>query len=153
MRAADIVTASFLMALGVLVLGEAIRLGFRWGTDGPESGFFPFWLAVVVITHTAAILVRAIRKHSTEPFASREQLRMVLTVAVPATALVVATHFIGLYVAGLVYLAFYMRRVGHHSWASTAGLSVGIPLLTFLVFERWFMVPLPKGPLEGWLGY
>ena len=153
MRAADIVTASILMVLGVLVLGEAIRLGFRWGPDGPESGFFPFWLAVVVISHTAAILVRAIRKHSTEPFASREQLRMVLTVLGPAAALVALTHFIGLYVAGLLYLACYMRLVGHHSWPSTAGLSVGIPLVTFVVFERWFMVPLPKGPLEGWLGY
>ena len=153
MRAADIATASALMLVGVLVLGEAIRLGFRWGPDGPESGFFPFWLAVVVITHTAAILVRAIRKHSPEPFATREQLRKVLIVAVPAAAMVALTHFIGLYVAGLLYLAFYMRLVGRHSWAATAGLSVAIPLVTFLVFEKWFLVPLPKGPLEAWLGY
>lgn len=153
MRAADIVTASLLLVLGVLVLGEALRLGFRWGEDGPESGFFPFWLAVVVIAHASAILVRAIRKRSTEEFASREQLQRVLTVAAPAAAMVALTHFIGLYVAGLLYLAFYMRRIGHHSWPSTAGLSVGIPLVTFVVFEKWFLVPLPKGPLEAWLGY
>jgi len=153
MRAADIATASFLMLLGAVVLFDAARLGFRWGSDGPQSGFFPFWLAVVLIAHSAAILVQAVRKHSTEPFASREQLRMVLTVAGPAAALVLFTYLIGLYVAGAVYLFFYMRLVGRHSWASVVALSLSIPLATFLVFEKWFLVPLPKGPLEAWLGY
>src|SRR6266851_3128448 len=139
MRAADIATASILMLLGVVVLVEAIRLGFRWGPDGPQSGFFPFWLAVVVIAHTAAILVQAVRKHSTEPFASRQQLRMVLTVAWPAAAMVLFTHFIGLYVAGAVYLFFYMRLVECRSardrsrpggvtdlWASTTSSSASM---------------------------
>jgi putative tricarboxylic transport membrane protein len=153
MRAADIVTASFLMLLGGLVLAEAIRLGFRWGGDGPQSGFFPFWLAVVVIAHSAAIFVRAIKKRSAKRFATPEQLRKVLTVAVPAAATVALTHFVGLYVAALLYLFFYMRLVGRHAWATTAALSVAIPLVTFLVFEKWFLVPLPKGPLEAWLGY
>ena len=153
MRAADIATASFLMALGGLVLLEAVRLGFRWGPDGPQSGFFPFWLAVVVIAHSAAILIRAIRKRSDERFATREQLRMVLTVLAPAAAMVALTHFVGLYVAGALYLFFYMRVVGRHSWMTTAGLALAIPLVTFLVFEKWFLVPLPKGPLEAWLGY
>jgi hypothetical protein len=26
-------------------------------------------------------------------------------------------------------------------------------VVTFLVFEKWFLVPMPKGPLEAWLGY
>jgi putative tricarboxylic transport membrane protein len=153
MRAADIATASFLMLLGGVVLVEAIRLGFRWGPDGPQSGFFPFWLAVVVIAHTTAILVQAVRRRSTESFATREQLHRVLTVAWPAAAMVLLTHFIGLYVAAALYLAFYMRLVGRHSWVATVGLSLAIPLATFLVFEKWFLVPLPKGPLEAWLGY
>jgi putative tricarboxylic transport membrane protein len=153
MRAADIATASFLMLLGAVVLVEAVRLGFRWGPDGPQSGFFPFWLAVVVIAHTTAILVRAVRKRSIGQFATREQLHRVLTVAWPAAAMVLLTHFIGLYVAAALYLAFYMRLVGRHSWVATVGLSLAIPLATFVVFEKWFLVPLPKGPLEAWLGY
>ena len=56
-------------------------------------------------------------------------------------------------IADALYLGFYMRLVGRHSWVSTLGLSVSIPVLTFVIFERWFLVPLPKGPLEAWLGY
>jgi hypothetical protein len=32
-------------------------------------------------------------------------------------------------------------------------VSVGFSVSTFLVFETWFLVPMPKGPLETWLGY
>jgi hypothetical protein len=153
MRTADIIAASLLTALGVLVLAEAIRLGFRWGPDGPQSGFFPFWLAIILIGHSLAVIVRALRRHSKTPFVTREQLRSVLTVAVPAALMVLLTQLVGLYVASALYLGFYVRRVGRHSWATALGLAVCVPLVTFLVFERWFLVPLPKGPLEAWLGY
>jgi len=28
-----------------------------------------------------------------------------------------------------------------------------VPFALFLLFEIWFLVPLPKGPLEEFLGY
>jgi putative tricarboxylic transport membrane protein len=153
MRTADIITASLLTVLGFVVLGEAVRLGFRWGPDGPQSGFFPFWLALILIGHSVAIVVRAIRKHSEEPFATREQLRSVLTVAVPAAAMVLLTQFLGLYVASALYLGFYVRAVGRHSWVTALAIAIALPVVTFVLFERWFLVPLPKGPVEAWLGY
>jgi putative tricarboxylic transport membrane protein len=153
MRAAEIVTASFLMALGGIVLVDAVRLGHGWGTDGPESGFLPFWLATILLSCCVIIIVQAVRKKSTSPFCKREQFSCVLKVLLPATAMVVVTQFAGLYVAGAVYMAVYMRWVGRHSWAATVVLPVALSLVTFVVFERWFLVPLPKGPLETWLGY
>jgi len=153
MRTADIITASLLTALGVVVLFEAIRLGFRWGPDGPQSGFFPFWLAVILIGHCLAVVIRAVRRRTETPFLTREQLRSVLTVIAPAAAMVLVTQFLGLYVASALYLGFYVRRVGHHSWATALGLAFALPVATFVIFERWFLVPLPKGPLEAWLGY
>ena len=60
---------------------------------------------------------------------------------------------IGLYVAAAVYMAFYMRWVGRHGWPLIALVSVIVPVMAFIVFERWFLVPMPKGPLEVWLGY
>jgi uncharacterized membrane protein len=62
-------------------------------------------------------------------------------------------HFVGLYVASALYLGFYMRWVGRHSWVTVFILGIGIPVATFLIFEKWFLVPMPKGPLEHWLGY
>ena len=153
MRAADIVTAAVLMAVGGLVMFDAGRLGYDWGTDGPKSGFFPFWLSVAMVLACALLIVQALRRGAGgRSFVTREQLRPVLAVLVPATAMVALTEVAGLYVAAALYIAFYMRWVGRHRWLTIIVLALGIPIATFVIFERWFLVPMPKGPLEAWLG-
>jgi len=153
MRAADLATAAVLMALGGLVLFDAVRLGYDWGSDGPKSGFFPFWLAVAMLVACGLIVLQALRQRTDKVFVTRERLRPVLAVLVPATAMVAIMEVAGLYVASALYIAFYMRWVGRHRWFTIVVLSLGIPIATFLVFERWFLVPMPKGPLEAWLGF
>jgi putative tricarboxylic transport membrane protein len=153
MRAANLVTASVLLLLGGVAIFDSVRLGIGWGTDGPKSGFFPFWLALLLVVSCGLIAIRAAFRASAKPFVRREQLRPVLKVLWPATAMVVLTQVIGLYVASALYLGFYMRWVGRHSWLAVVALSFAIPVATFLIFEKWFLVPMPKGPLEAWLGY
>jgi|SRR5215467_2889868 len=153
MRTADIVTASILMMLGGVVIFDAVRLGIGWGTDGPRSGFFPFWLALIMIVALGIIIVQTLQTTSRETFVSREQLFPVLQVLWPAAAMVLLMNFIGLYVAAALYIGFYMKWVGRHSWLSVITLSIAIPVITFMTFEMWFLVPLPKGPFEHWLGY
>ena len=71
----------------------------------------------------------------------------------PAIAAVLLMQFVGLYVASALYMGFYMRWIGRNSWLAVVAVSVGFSVSTFLVFETWFLVPMPKGPLETWLGY
>ena len=152
-RTADLVTAGVLMLVGGIALFDSLRLGIGWGSDGPKSGFFPFWLAGIMIAACLGIVLQALHHAKRAPFVTRAQLDPVLKVLWPAAALVVGTQFVGLYVASAVYIGFYMRWIGRHSWLAVAVLGVGIPVATFLVFEKWFLVPMPKGPLEAWLGY
>src|SRR5262245_16521157 len=116
MRAADLTTALVLVAVGVVVIVDAVRLGVGWGMDGPESGFFPFWLAVGMVATSAVIFLQAFLRANPGIFVTREQLRPVLVVLLPATAMVLIMEGVGLYVASAVYLAFYMRWVGRHTW-------------------------------------
>ena len=153
MRTADLVTAAVLMLLGGVVIFDSLRLGIGWGSDGPRSGFFPFWLAVLMTATSALIFVQALRRPVTRVFVSRAALRPVLSVLGPATAMVVVMQVTGLYVASAIYVAFYMRWIGRHRWPATIAMAVGLSVVTFLVFEEWFLVPMPKGPLEAWLGY
>jgi putative tricarboxylic transport membrane protein len=153
MRAADLATASILILLGGVVVLDSLRIGMGWGTDGPRSGFFPFWLGVILILASVTIALQAWRRATDEPFVTRERLAPVLKVLWPATVMVILITPLGLYVASAIYLAFYMRWVGRHGWLAVALCAIGVPLLTFLVFELWFLVPMPKGPLEAWLGY
>ena len=153
MRVADLVTAAVLMLLGGVVVYDAVRLGIGWGDEGPRSGFFPFWLAAILITVSGVTVVRAWLARSEKPFVERAQLASVLKVLWPAAAWVVLMQFVGLYVASACYMGFYMRWIGRHSWLLVVPVAVGVPVVTFFVFETWFLVPMPKGPLEAWLGY
>jgi hypothetical protein len=139
--------------VAVVVLIEGLRLGIGWGTDGPEPGFFVFYLGVALLVAALFIVAAAVRKPGHGPFVGPGQLRSVATVFFPAVLMVVLTHLIGLYVSGAIYLAAYMRWIGRHRWATTALVAIGIPVVTFLIFEVWFLVPLPKGSLETRLGY
>jgi putative tricarboxylic transport membrane protein len=164
MRAADLITTSVLMLVGGVVIVDAVRLGIGWGTEGPRSGFFPFWLATVLVACCAGVLVQAVRRSATRPFVTRERLMPVLTMLGPALGFVILTTgvtvlgitllpAVGLYVAAAIYLAFSMRWLGNHRWSVIALVAIGLPMVTFVIFERWFLVPMPKGPLEAWLGF
>jgi putative tricarboxylic transport membrane protein len=159
MRTADLVTAAVLIGLSGVVIYDAVRLGIGWGEEGPRSGFFPFWLAVLLLLFSGVIMLQAWRRHTAAPFARREQLIPVLKVIVPVALFITVTDppgplgGLGLYVAAALYIATYMRWVGRHQWSSVAIVAVVVPVVAFLIFERWFLVPMPKGPLETWLGY
>jgi putative tricarboxylic transport membrane protein len=159
MRIADLVTAAMLMLLGGIVVYDAIRLGIGWGNEGPRSGFFPFWLATLMVVVSLAILFQALMARSDKPFVTRERFLPVLKVLAPIAGFVLLTDppgpwpGLGLYVAGGLYLGFYMRWVGRHDWALVVALTVAVPLIAFFIFEKWFLVPMPKGPVEAWFGY
>lgn len=153
MRAADLTTAALLIAGALLVIWDSLRIGIGWGTDGPKSGFFPFWLGVIMVGACLVIAAKAYRRPDRAPFVRREAIAPVLKVLLPATAFVLSITWIGLYVATTLYMGFYMRWIGRHSWVSVVVLSVAVSAVTFYVFEIWFLVPMPKGPLETYLGY
>jgi putative tricarboxylic transport membrane protein len=153
MRAADLTTAVVLMAGGVLVIWDSLRVGVGWGTDGPKSGFFPFWLGLVLIVACLVISTQAIRRADRTAFIPRGALTPVLKVLLPAAGYVLSMHWIGLYVATTLYMAVYMRWIGRFPWLSVVVVSVVVSAVTFFVFEIWFLVPMPKGPLETYFGY
>jgi hypothetical protein len=46
-----------------------------------------------------------------------------------------------------------MRWVGGHDWRTIVALATVVPVISFIIFETWFLVPMPKGPVEAWFGY
>lgn len=159
MRLAELIAASALMGLGGVVLYDALRLGIGWGTDGPQSGFLPFWLATCLVAISATVCVQSLLRGSAKAFLTRQKLVPVLKVLGPLAGFIVLTDppgpwsGLGLYVAASLYLAFYMRWVGRHDWRLVVALAVAVPVVAFIIFEQWFLVPMPKGPFEAWLGY
>jgi putative tricarboxylic transport membrane protein len=149
MRKADVVVALGLMAVGLLVIGDSIRLGFGWGISGPQAGFFPFYMGLGIVICTFFIVLRAIRilkkEGSGKPLIMEGGLPQILWVLLPATGMVLLSELIGLHLATVLYLAFYMGVLGKIHWGKVILLSILVPLVIYIVFDRLFLIPLPEG--------
>ncbi|MBY0336911.1 MAG: tripartite tricarboxylate transporter TctB family protein [Acetobacteraceae bacterium] len=154
LRAMEIATAVLLMAAGGIAMADSVRVGMGWGADGPLSGTFPFWLGVILVLASLGNLVSALRMRAKPgSFATLGQLRLVATVLAPTAAYVALIPFGGIYVTSAVLIAFFMIRFGEFRWRSAVPAGLAASLLAFMTFEQWFLVPLPKGPVETFLGF
>ncbi len=151
----ELIVALLLMAVAALVLADSLRVGIGWADDGPRSGYFPFYIGLFLLASSGSILFGQLRRwRQADPaFAERSQLALVVAVLVPIAVYVGGVALLGIYLASLLLIAYFMRRHGRYGWPLIAAVSVGVPLLFFFVFERWFLVPLIKGPIERMLGF
>ena len=147
-RAAEIVVALILMGLGGLVVFDSVRLGFRWAADGPEAGYFPFYIGFFICAASVITLGQILfgkDRDGSKMFVEWGQLKLVLSVLVPATVYVLGIQWIGIYVASVVYIAFFMVWLGKYNWIKSALLGIAVSVVAFMMFEIWFKVPLFKG--------
>ena len=151
-KVAECIVAAVIIALGVLVIVDSLRLGHRWVSDGPQAGYFPFYIGVILCISGAVNALRALRDPYVRTFVTRGQGKLVLLVLVPLIGYVGLIALLGIYVASTIYIALFMIWLGKYGWAKTAMISLGVSLAFFLMFEVWFKVPLIKVPLETALG-
>jgi putative tricarboxylic transport membrane protein len=152
----ELITALVIVALGLLVVVDSHRVGVGWGDDGPRSGYFPNiigWILMVAGAWIAGGTIVQWRKLAGKVFVSHDDLKPVLQMLVPTIVYVVLIWLIGIYVASAIYIAAFMLFQGKYKWLPTALVSIGVPVAIFVLFEIWFLVPLPKGPVERMLGF
>jgi putative tricarboxylic transport membrane protein len=151
----DLVVAIIIFLLGALVAWDSHRLGSSWASDGPQAGYFPFYIAMLIGISSAVVGVQSLLrlKRDKQVFVERQQLKQVMVILLPSTVYVLAVQFLGIYVSSAVFICLFMRMVGHYTWLRSATVGVAVSVVTFPVFEVWFTIPLPKGPLEALLGY
>ena len=152
-KSAEIVVAALFLLAGAIVVYDSLRLGAKWAEDGPQAGYFPFLVGVLICVSAAINLaaVFAWARDDAKPFVEVGQLKMVLAVLVPSSIYVALIGYLGIYVASALFVAFFMRWLGKYDWWKLAAVSVGNSVFFFVIFEVWFRIPLPKGPLEALL--
>ena len=154
-RAMDIITALLFIAVGLVVMVGSLKLGASWGADGPEAGYFPFYISLIILLSSTVTLYQAAivnKKKKTESFVDSEPLKQVLAVLLPAIVFVLGVQLIGIYVSSALYIAIFMVWLGKYPIWKAVAVSVGVSVALYLMFEFWFQVPLPHGswfnPLE-----
>lgn len=153
-RSVEIGVAVSIAVLAVIGIIGAMRVGTGWSAEGPRAGFFPFYVCIAILISCAVNLTQIIRSENDGAlFASWQQINKVLQVVIPTAVYVAIIPYSGIYVASALLIAGFMKILGRYGWGASIAVGLLVPLFTFIAFERWFLVPLPKGPLENLLGY
>jgi putative tricarboxylic transport membrane protein len=147
-RAVEIAVSLCTACFGAIVVAGALKVGIGWGAEGPRPGFFPFYIGLMIIAASAVNLIHARLTDPRLRSAEWSQLRQVLRVLVPTAIYVVIIPYVGIYLASAALIAVFMLWLGNYRWSLTAAVSIGVPIAIYLMFEKFFLVPLPKGPLE-----
>jgi putative tricarboxylic transport membrane protein len=140
-------------AFATIIIIGSLQAGIDWGAEGPKAGFFPFYVALIILAASAINLVQAFTAGNGGVFATWRQLFQVLSVAVPSGVYVALIPVIGIYVSSALLIALFMVWLGRYGVGYVVPIALGVPLVIFLIFEKWFVVALPKGPLESALGF
>ncbi len=151
-RSAEMGTAIAMAVFGLIVIAGSLSVGIGWAVEGPQAGFFPFWVAVLIIVASAINFAKAYGTSDRKLFSEWGQLRQVGKVVAPTAVYVLAVPWLGIYLASALLVAGFMRWIGRYGWLMVAAISIGLPIVAYITFEKWFLVPLPKGPIEDVLG-
>jgi putative tricarboxylic transport membrane protein len=154
-RSVNIVVYILLIGLAALLGYDNWRTGAGWAPEGPQAGYFPFYLSLMLGGASLFGLVSAIFSGSAlnGSFVSRDQLRRVMQVFLPTLLFCLAMQWLGLYVASFLLIAGFMYFIGHIAlWKSLLTAAV-FSVAMFVTFDVAFDVIMPKGPLEAFFGY
>jgi Tripartite tricarboxylate transporter TctB family len=149
--------AFLILILGITVASGSWKLGAGWTTDGPGSGYFPFYIGMLLCIAGLGVMYQSLlgKDKNTDIFVDEVQLKRVLSIFIPACVYVLGVQFLGLYVASAIYIALFMIILGKFSKFKSVTTSLAVIVLFFFMFEVWFKVPLFKGSLDplAFLGY
>ena len=157
MRWMELLVAACFVGVSLLVITDSLRVGNAWGSDGPEPGYFPFYIGGLLLGGASWVIVQTLlawkQDDGKEVFAEKHEFNLMLLMLLPTAAFTAAIFVLGIYVASVVFIAAFMVWQGKYSYIKSIVVGTGISAALFVLFEVWFMLPLPKGFIHAWLGY
>lgn len=141
-------------AFGAAVAYGSVEAGAGWTEMGPDAGYFPFYIGLLIVLGSLANLALAFVKHrgTGEIFVDAARFKVVLGFLLPLVAFAAVSTVLGLYVGTALYIAATMSLQGGYKWWTGILAGIGVALFFFVIFEIGFKVPLLKGPVEAFFG-
>ena len=162
MRMAELWGAILLLAgaLGLMWSIHSDGLSIEWIEGrGPGAGVWPFWLSAGMALTCVWTLIRWFRSQTPESrdlshYIDPESMGLVAVSFFSLTVMLLLVHVVGTYISIALFLGFYMRVIGKHSWRIVWSFVIGGPIFIYFLFEWQLSKYLPKGwPMfeEGFL--
>jgi putative tricarboxylic transport membrane protein len=150
----DLLSALGFLAFGLFLAFQSIRLTV-W-KHGPETGFFPFVIAIGIMGVSLAIGIRSLLftpRAQASGEGGKAEKNQINVYKISSYA--VLTLFYGIFIGKLgfllasgIFLVLILRYVEKQSWTLTLLGALPSIIASYLLFGVWLGVPLPR----GWIG-
>ncbi len=151
----------FLMGIGVAWKSTELPIGIL-PKEGPGGGFLPFWLSLGIAAAALGVLAQSIFSRTPlypgapeeeddgakKVFVTWEGLVEILRVGLPGLIMILLIGVISIYFAAAAFVFYSLYFVGRHKLTTSIGVTVGVPVAVYYIFEKFLIIPLPKGYLE-----
>ena len=151
MRRGEISLAGLFALFSIYLMWKATELpiGYIRG-QGPGGGFWPFWLSAVMLLSCVAIAFnwwrgRSPASQSDEPLMDDFGWRTIFLVGGGVVGFVALISVVSMYGAIAIFLFYYLRFLGRHSWWLTLSISLVLPIALFFFFEGAMLISMPQG--------
>jgi putative tricarboxylic transport membrane protein len=153
-RTVELFTMVLLFVMAVVLGYDNWRTGASWDATGPQAGYFPFYLSIILAGASLYGFVSVLlnSQEGIETFVTRAQLRRVMQVFVPTLLFCLAMQWLGLYVASFLLISLFMVFIGKIAWWKSLLTAFIFVAIMFVTFDIAFDVIMPKGPLEAAFG-
>ena len=148
-RQVEIGTIVVFLLLGILLLFESMRLGPGWGESGPQPGFFPFVLTILLVLGTLGVAYVNIYRHpESRPFFEvSQEVTDLLKVGIPILVVVALIRWLGLYITSGLYIGFFMAWYGRFRWYWALAGAILLPAVLWLTLRYGFNISMPMSVL------
>ncbi|MCY3822242.1 MAG: tripartite tricarboxylate transporter TctB family protein [Nitrospinae bacterium] len=157
MQRADRIVAIglILVSLGVAWKATELPVGIL-PKEGPGGGFLPFWLSLGIAVVALLVLLQSLFRSGQNGssmvdsgvFMSREGLGDLLRVGLPGMIMILLIGIISVYFSAALFIFYCLFIVGGHNLKTSVGVSIGVPVVVYYIFEKFLIIPLPKGYAE-----
>lgn len=156
MRKLELLCAGAFLVLTAVVIADSVRIGFGWEKWGPQAGFLPFWVAIVMVFCGGVIFIQGLfMKVQGSFFMSRPAMWAMTWVFLTTSLFVLMILYLGIYIATAVFAALFSAWLGRYPWYVVLAFAIITPIVVFYGMEKGLMIPLPKSPFYdiGWLPF
>jgi len=153
----DFSSGLFLFLLGLFLAFLSIRYSI-WSKFGPDEGFFPLAVAMIIIGLSLIIIVKSffIAKPQEKGKTSDDKKRKIITTLRVSIYVILMLLYgfmlekIGFLITSAVLIFPILKYVEKQSWKITLLVGFGSIITSYILFVHFLGVPLPRGFIGIW---
>ena len=137
-----------LILFSVLIMVESRK--YPIGTvDNPGPGFLPMLLGFVLGLMSLALWIKTWIKVKTQiqktSWPDRQGLIKIIAIFIGILLFTILFEVTGYFLNIFLLFLLLLRPIGRQRWSMTLMISIGAVLVSYLLFDWWLKVPLPRG--------